>query len=81
MKKKEPLFKISGKLDLHGMIVQDGFNATKEFLENCRYAQQKYVSVVTGQSGQMRKEFPDWMNTLGYGIVQTNIGNFIVKTF
>jgi DNA-nicking Smr family endonuclease len=67
------------KIDLHGFTVQDAFNYCADELYFCEINGHKLVEVVTGKSGQIRKEFPIWLDTWGYtGIVAPHNGSFTV---
>lgn len=49
------------RLDLHGYTVQAAYEATEAFIERARYSRLRRVTVITGRSGQIRREFPHWM--------------------
>lgn len=51
------------RLDLHGYTVQGAYEATRSFIEQARYDRLRRVTVITGRSGQIRREFPHWMRT------------------
>lgn len=78
-KKKSNLFQITRTTDLHGLKIQDAYDKSKEFLDSSCGYNHKYVRVITGKSGEICREFPFWVETWRYSIVQSNIGNFIVK--
>lgn len=52
------------KLDLHGMTIQQAFNSVRMFVEEHWSEGSKYIVVVTGKSGKIAEEFPDWCNNL-----------------
>lgn len=79
MKKKKIPYKVSARLDLHNLTIQSAYDKTKQFLESCRFNGHKYVRVITGKSGEIYREFPFWIESLGYSTVQSDIGSFIVK--
>jgi DNA-nicking Smr family endonuclease len=45
-------------IDLHGLTVQDAYRVVVEFI-NTRSADN--ILIITGKSGQIRKECPDWL--------------------
>lgn len=45
-------------LDLHGMTVQEAYGAVRQFLSTTSH---KDVTIITGLSGQIREEFPEWI--------------------
>jgi hypothetical protein len=53
----------SSLLDLHELTVQEAHDATLRFLNATSY---KAVTIITGKSGVICKEFPHWMNLWGY---------------
>lgn len=65
-------------LDLHGHTVEAAYHAVREFLEHGSGA--RYVVVITGKSGEIRREFPFWMEKLGYSYEMAEHGGaFRVK--
>lgn len=52
-------------LDLHGLTIRQAFEATRELIANGRAASLTHVTVITGRSGQIRQEFPIWLETFG----------------
>lgn len=48
-------------LDLHGVTVHDAYKITMEFIDESHRAGFKYVTVITGLSGQIRHEFERWL--------------------
>ena len=78
-KKKKPSLTISKTLDLHGLTIQKAYERTREFLVYCQEEEFRYVRVITGKSGQICIEFPTWIETWNYSIVETNVGNYIVN--
>ncbi len=48
-------------LDLHGMTVADAYDATVEFLST---SDRKEVTVITGKSGVIRREFEFWLEQI-----------------
>lgn len=68
------------KIDLHGLTIQKAyeyFRETAEIYSNCGITT---FEVITGKSGQIRKEFPIWLEALGYtGTVATHDGSFTVN--
>ena len=70
-----------GILDLHGMTVQQAYDATLEFIEHSNGP----VIVITGKSGQIYQEFSFWLENQnrvkrsaenkGGGSFQITLGN------
>ena len=78
--KKKSLSKPTFKIDLHGMTVQEAFEHCREQLAYYSISGHKSVEVITGRSGQIRKEFPNWLDTLKYsGTVAWHDGSFTVN--
>ncbi len=48
-------------LDLHGMTVQQAYEATMAFISSTKL---KSVLIITGKSGQIRQEFTQWLEKL-----------------
>jgi DNA-nicking Smr family endonuclease len=57
---------LSTRLDLHGMTVQDAYNAVYEFLEQHSSLKTKKVHIVTGKSGMISKEFKTWVSNMKF---------------
>jgi len=67
------------KIDLHGLTVQGAFDYCLEELEYYSNLKHKSVEVITGKSGQIRKEFPIWLETWDYtGVAAWHGGSFTV---
>ena len=67
------------RIDLHGLTVQDAFTYCKQELDWYRDIGHKAVVVITGKSGQIRKEFPNWLDTWRLtGTVAFHDGSFTV---
>lgn len=64
-------------LDLHGYTVDQAHAATVEFLAETKF---KAVTIITGRSGQIKREFPRWMETLNYRYATLNEGAFRINT-
>jgi len=47
------------ELDLHGLTLSEAHRYTMDFVDG---ASGKYVMVITGLSGQIKKEFPHWFS-------------------
>jgi dsDNA-specific endonuclease/ATPase MutS2 len=47
-------------LDLHGYTIQEAHSRVQSFIDRAAYAGQKGVTIITGKSGGIRKEFPTW---------------------
>ncbi len=48
-------------LDLHGMTVQQAYEATMEFVNQS----DGKINIITGKSGQINREFPRWLESNG----------------
>ena len=69
----------SPRIDLHGFTVQDAFEYCEQEFTYYSVKGYKKIVVVTGKSGQIRKEFSGWLDTLGYsGEVSSHGGSFTV---
>jgi len=53
-------------LDLHGMTVQQAFNAVRQFLEEHRINGSKTAVVISGKSGKIADELPLWIANIEY---------------
>ncbi len=51
-------------LDLHGMTLQQACSDTRQFIMEAKWAGLKYVTVITGLSGGIRREFPMWVEPM-----------------
>lgn len=47
-------------LDLHGLIIQDAFEAVRQHIETGARLGYKKLTVITGRSGQINIEMPQW---------------------
>lgn len=54
-----PLRKSPGTLDLHGLTVDDAYRATVEFIRDS--GGRSSLTIITGKSGQIKQEFPRWV--------------------
>jgi len=64
-------------LDLHGLSVQAAYKKTLEFIDRANQNGLKKVTIITGKSGAIRKEFPEWLSR--YHVTDINGGSFSVK--
>ena len=48
------------KLDLHGFTLEDAFDEFTDFIYEAYNDNLSNVEIVTGKSGQIKKEFPFW---------------------
>ncbi len=48
------------KLDLHGFTLEDAYQEFTDFIYEAYQGSIPKVEVITGKSGQIRKEFPHW---------------------
>lgn len=52
-------------IDLHGMTIQEAYQRVRKFLyRHGNQLQNKLVTVITGKSGDIRREFPDWLDRI-----------------
>ncbi len=63
------------KLDLHGLTLNEAFLTTKEFIQTA-VSNNKSITIITGMSGDIKREFPYWMenNHLVSSIEEMNGG-------
>ena len=61
-------------LDLHGMFVHDAYKRVESFLRESSTKKIKYVTIITGRSGQIRQEFPTWVSMSPY-VKRTTVMN------
>lgn len=47
-------------LDLHGYILHDAYQKSRDHVQNGAMMGFKYVTIITGLSGQIHEEFPRW---------------------
>lgn len=83
--KKPQIIPIYNKnyLDLHGLNLNQAFSAIKDFLDTS-YGRYKTVRIITGSSGQMRSDFPKWLenpilNKNVRSVEFINNGSFLIK--
>ena len=48
------------KLDLHGLTLEEAFDEFTDFIYEAYTNNLSKVEIVTGKSGQIKKEFPYW---------------------
>lgn len=53
-------------LDLHGMTLQQAFCAVNQFILNHSITGSKKITIITGKSGPILKEFPSWISQNNY---------------
>ena len=51
-------------LDLHGMTIQQAFNATRLFVEEHRINGSKSFVIISGKSGKIADELPFWVENI-----------------
>ena len=51
----------SRTIDLHGMTVSEAHTMTRDYLKEASQRGEKSVTIITGRSGIIRKEFPSWL--------------------
>lgn len=74
----------SPTLDLHGMSVNQAHIETKTFFYKAKLFKLKYVRIITGLSGQIKREFPFWLENMS-GIRRVEVlsggGSFKIYLF
>jgi hypothetical protein len=58
--KVRPVRNVNHTWDLHGMTLMDAHATVNREIDESRNSF-KYMTFITGKSGQMQKEFPDWL--------------------
>ena len=53
-------------LDLHGLTIQQAFNATRQFLEEHNLNGSRTAVLITGKGGKISDELPLWAENLGF---------------
>lgn len=71
-------------LDLHGYTLNEAFTELEKFLEEKYYEKIRNIKIITGASGQIRQDFPFWMENSRIRIYyssysQINSGSFLIK--
>ncbi len=51
------------QIDLHHLTVHSAYMAVTSFIEKSKNYDLKRVVVITGRSGQIKKEFPHWVSS------------------
>jgi DNA-nicking Smr family endonuclease len=68
-------------LDLHGYTIAAAFLAVNAFIERGHADGFKFLTIITGRSGVIAKEFPEWMSRNGLvkqSQLQNNRGSYRV---
>jgi len=52
---------LRSSLDLHGLTIQQAFNATGQFLEEHNINGSRSVVIICGKSGKIADELPEWI--------------------
>ena len=79
-KKNKTKVNIDAKLDLHGYTIEIAHAQTQRFIERCRDREFSNIEIITGKSGQIKYEFPFWLENFGVvGKVSSHGGSFIIK--
>jgi DNA-nicking Smr family endonuclease len=86
--KDKPVFTTSVRevlgYDLHGMTVQEAFDHTIKLCARAYEYHINAITIITGKSGQIRREFEGWMDNpelskfVRYFRCQSNGGSFVV---
>ena len=53
---------VTGRLDLHGHTQDEAYSALSHFLAAMQGASSRAVLVITGKSGVLRRQVPNWLN-------------------
>ena len=56
-----PDFPVHKCLDLHGMTIQQAHEEAVAYVRDAYWEGAREVTIVTGRSGDIRREFPTWM--------------------
>lgn len=48
-------------IDLHGLTVHEAWATTLNFIQKSQQNNQRKIKIITGYSGQIRKEFTGWL--------------------
>ena len=51
-------------LDLHGLTLPTAYLECARYIRQARIDGHKRVTIITGRSGNIRKEFPEWMSRI-----------------
>lgn len=62
MKLRRGEITIQARLDLHGYKLDEAYAKTCEFIARCHRNQKRCVLIITGKSGNIKKEFSHWVN-------------------
>jgi DNA-nicking Smr family endonuclease len=54
---------INARLDLHGYKLDEAYAKTCNFIASCQRNRKRCVLIITGKSGNIKKEFSHWVNT------------------
>jgi DNA-nicking Smr family endonuclease len=52
------------EIDLHGLTIQQACVETRQFITDAKAAGLRHVTIITGLSGYIRREFPFWVDQL-----------------
>ena len=71
-------------LDLHGYTLNEAFSELEKFFEEKYYEGIRNIKIITGASGQIRQDFPYWMENPKLkryysSYSQINSGSFLIK--
>jgi hypothetical protein len=69
----------SRKLDLHGLTINEAWVRFKEFVTQHYENNTKTITVITGKSGQISKEFPEWCEQLPIIRSYIPMGNYYIQ--
>ena len=70
------------KLDLHDLTLEEAYEEFRDFIHDAYTNSISKVEVITGKSGQIRKEFPYWSENshqIKYHKISWHEGSFVIK--
>ena len=70
------------KLDLHDLTLEEAYDEFNEFINKAYSDNIRKVEVITGKSGQIRREFPYWSENshqIKYHEMSWHGGSFVIK--
>lgn len=52
---------ITMRIDLHGLTLNEAYSLVAQVIEECYNSGEKKILFVTGRSGEIKREFPFWV--------------------
>jgi len=68
-------------LDLHGFCLEQAYRMFLKHIEISKQYDFKYIQVITGKSGEMRREFSSWLNKISYKKLEKLPGDGAFKIY